>query len=242
MTIFHLQQAMELAVKGLARASGYGHETVKAEYGHNYFDLFFSLLEDIVLGSSLIGVINEVLSVFYVEGSSYDAPSHLSNVRDHLSSPKSNRAKLTDADWRAIYLSAFRMGVDEVDRLVRLYDSVSRDQAISFGALVVVREQMALNRDVPVDAVSASEASIEFEKRFPLLRPILGLFIFGCIFWPHNIPARYPAYPEADRDVFQVSQFGWIGVRHYSDDLGVVRRLKDLLGCCEGVVKGLIDG
>lgn len=242
LTIFHLQQCLEMAVKGLARASGYSHEDLKNKFGHNCADLYVSLLEDVLEGSGLLDVVNEVLSVFYVEGDSYDASVHLSNVRDHLASPKSVRAKLTDADWRAIFLSAFRMSVEEVDQLVRVYDSVNRERAIAGGALVLLREQMASDLGVSTEAVSPADVSREFETRVPSLRPLLGLFIFGCILWPHNMPARYPASPEADSDVFKVGQYGLMGVRHYSADLGVFKRLKVLLKCCEEVVGDLTAG
>lgn len=241
LTIFHLQQALEMSVKGLARASGYAHETVKGQFGHDYVDLYVSLLEKVLEGTNLLGMVNELLSVFYVEGASYDASTHLSSVRNHLASPRSVRAKLTDADWRTIFLSAFRMKPDEVDQLVKEYDSISRDRAIEYGGLVLLREQMALERDIASKVLSPSEVNKEFERRFPFLRPLLGLFIFGCIFWPHNMPARYPAPSGTDPDVFQVGQFGSMGVCHYSTNLGVVKRLKVLLKCCEEVIEALMD-
>ena len=242
LAIFHLEQALEMSVKGLARASGYSHDKLKRGFGHNYVDLYISLLEDVLDGSDLLVLVNGILSSFYAEGTSYDASSHLSNVRDHLASPKSARAKLTDADWGTIYLTAFRVSVDEVDRLIHEYDSVSRERAISFGALVVLREQIALECGVPVSAVSPSDVNKDFEARFPSLRALIGLLVFGCIFWPHNMPTRYPASPDADGDVFQVGQFGLMGVRHYSSDLGVVKRLKVLSECCEEVIEALIEG
>ena len=241
LAIFHLQQALEMSVKALAAASGYTHEDLKTKFGHNIADLYLSLFEDVLERSGLVAVVNEVLSVFYKGGSSYDAFVHLSDARDHLASPRSGRAKLTDADWRAVFLSAFRISADEVDQLVSAYDAVKRDGPLAPGALVLLREQMALARGVPAETVSPKEVNREFDVRFPSVRPLLGLFIFGCIFWPHNMPTRYPAHPEADSDVFRVGQFGMLGARHYSADLGVVKRLRLLLECCEEIVEGLID-
>ena len=241
LVIFHLQQALEMSVKALAAASGYTHQDLKNEFGHNIADLYLSLFEDVLEGSGLLDVVNKVLSVFYEEGSSFDASAHISNARDHVASPSSARAKLTEADWRGIFLSAFRISTDEVDQLVSAYDAVKRDGAMAQGALVLLREQMALARGVPAETVSPKEVDREFGLRFPSVHLLLGLFIFGCIFWPHNMPTRYPAHPEADSDVFRVSQFGMLGVRHYSADLGVVKRLKLLLECCKEVVEGLID-
>ena len=231
-----------MSVKGLARASGYGHGSLKSDVGHDYADLYVSLLENVLGSAAVSDVLNRVLSVFYAEGTAYDASAHLSNVRDHLASPRSARAKLTEADWRGIFLSAFRVSVDEVDQLIKVYDSVSREQAIAYGGLSVLRGQMAVERGVSEEAISASELNREFEVRFPSLRPLIGLFIFGCVFWPHYVPSRYPAPPGTDRNVFQVSQFGLMGVCHYTDDLGVVKRLKTLLNCCEEVVNDLIKG
>ena len=241
-TIFHLQQAMEMAVKGLAAASGYSYDKLKGEFRHNYIELYISLLEEVLGQSGLVDRFSEVLSVFYVEGPAYDAPSHLSRVRDHVQSPSSSRAKLTDADWRAIYLSAFRMGVDEVNKMIRLYDSVNHDDALAGAGFVLLQEQMALDRGGPARSVRPSDVNKELKERTRHVKALLGLFIFGCIFWPHNMPARYPALPDANCDVVQVSRFGLMGVQHYSDTLGVVKRLKVLLKCCEEVVKDLIRG
>ena len=238
--IFHLEQAMEMAVKGLAAASGYSYDKIKGEFSHNYVDLYISLLEETLGQSDLVDRFNEVLSVFYVEGPEYDAVSHLSNVRDHVPSPGSAKAKLTEAKWRAIYLSAFRMDEDEVNELIRLYDSVSHNYALSIAAFELRREQMALELGVPVHDVPHSDVSKSLKECAPYLKALIGLLIFGCIFWPHNMPARYPAPPGADYDIFQVSRFGLIGVQHYSDSLGVVKKLDALLDCCEEVVKTLI--
>lgn len=82
----------------------------------------------------------------------------------------------------------------------------------------------------------------ELKERAPYVKALTGLLIFSCIFWPHNMPSRYSAPPESDRDIFQVSESGLLGVQHYSDALGVVKRLKDLQECCEEVVKELIRG
>ena len=240
--IFHLQQAMEMTVKGLAAASGYRYDQLKNEFSHNYVDLYVSLLEETLGQSGLVDRFSEVLSVFYVEGPDYDAPSHLSNVRDHVQSPGSARAKLTEANWAAIYLSAFRIREDEVNRLIRLYDSASHDHALASAGFVLLREQMAVELGVPAHAVSRSEVNKVLKERTRYVKALLGLLIFGCIFWPHNMPARYPAPPEAEDDVFQVRRFGLMGVKHYSDSLGVVKRLKVLQECCEEVVKTLIQG
>lgn len=240
--IFHLGQAMEMMVKGLAAASGYSHSNLKSDFGHNYVDLYVSLLEDMLGQSGLAQLVSEVLSVFYTEGTSYDAAVHLSNVRDHLASPGSARAKLTEADWRAIYLSAFRMSADEVDQLIDQYDRVGRDQDLAAAGFVLLRERMALEQGVSVDSVPISVVNKELRERVRYVKPLMGLLIFGCIFWPHNMPTRYPAPPGSDRNVFQVRQFGSLGVEHYSDALGVVKRLKVLRGCCAEVVRELIHG
>ena len=240
--IFHLGQAMEMVVKGLAAAAGYSHGSLKSDFGHNYVDLYISLLEETLGQSGIAPQISQVLSVFYTEGNAYDASVHLSNVRNHVASPGSTRAKLTEADWRAIYLSAFRMGVDEVDQFIRLYDEVGRNQELNAAGFVLLREQMALEQEISVDGVPVSVVNKELRERTRYMKSLMGLLIFGCIFWPHHMPARYPAPPESDRDVFQVRQFGSLGVQHYSDALGVVKRLKDLQECCEEVVKGLIHG
>ena len=240
--IFHLQQAMEMAVKGLAAASGYSYDKLKNEFSHNYVDLYISLLEETLGQSGLADRFSEVLSVFYVEGPAYDAPSHLSNVRDHVQSPGSARAKLTDADWRAIYLSAFRISEDEVNKLIRLYDSANQNHALASAGFVLFREQIALELGIPAHAVSRSDMNKALKEHTRYVKALLGLLIFGCIFWPHNMPARYPAPPETHHDVFQVSRFGLMGVQHYSDSLGVVKCLKVLQECCEEVVKILLHG
>ena len=165
-------------------------------------------------------------------------PTYETNVQ----SPGSARAKLTDADWRAIYLSAFRISEDEVNKLIRLYDSANQDHALASAGFVLLREQMALELGIPTHAVARSEVNKALKERTRYVKALLGLLIFGCIFWPHNMPARYPAPPEADHDVFQVSRFDLMGVQHYSDSLGVVKRLKVLQECCEEVVNALIHG
>ena len=240
--IFHLGQAMEMLVKGLAAASGYSYGRLKGEFGHNYVELYVSLFEESLGQSGMASQFSQVLSVFYMEGNAYDASAHLSHVRNHVASPGSTRAKMTDADWRAIYLSAFRMGAAEVSRMIRLYDEAGRNPVLNAAGFVLLREQMALEQGVSVDSVPSSAVNKELQERARYVKPLLGLLIFGCIFWPHNMPSRYPAPLESDRDVFQVDQFGSLGVQHYSDALGVVKRLKELQECCEEVVKDLIHG
>ena len=52
--IFHLQQAMEMAVKGLAAGSGYSHDRLKDEFRHDYVELYVSLLQDKLGQSGLV--------------------------------------------------------------------------------------------------------------------------------------------------------------------------------------------
>lgn len=154
--IFHLGQAMEMMVKGLAAASGYSHRDLKGKFGHNFVDLYISLFEKSLEQSGMTAQFSEVLSVFYTEGSGYDATVHLSNVRNHVPSPGSARAKLTEADGRAIYLSAFRMSADEVDQLIRLYDDAGRNQELNAAGFVLLRGQIAREQGCSVDSLHVS--------------------------------------------------------------------------------------
>ena len=43
-----------MAVKGLAAASGYGYDTLKYKFSHNYVDLYISLLEETLGQSGLV--------------------------------------------------------------------------------------------------------------------------------------------------------------------------------------------
>ena len=119
---------------------------------------------------------------------------------------------------------------------------MNQDPVLAGAGFVLVRQQMALDRGIPAHSVPRSDVNKELKERARYVKALVGLLIFGCIFWPHNMPARYPAPPETNYDVFQVSRFALMGVQHYSDALGVVKRLKVLLECCDEVVKALNHG
>lgn len=241
LTIFHLQQAMEMTVKGLATAHGRTHGQLK-EFSHNYIELYVSLLEEILEGSGLITVINGVLSAFYEEGSSYDAIKHLSNTRDHVLSPRSSRKRRTDADWKRIYLSAFQISPEDVRNLIKAYDQLKDAPALEGAGREILRHKIAQDRGIQPADVGTLEVNKALTTLKLQLRALVGLIIFGCVFWPHNMASRYPAPPNTEPDIWSVQDSSMIGAEHYSPQLGVVKHLKILRECCEEVVNTLVDG
>ena len=236
LAIFHLSQAIEMTIKGLATASGYSHTEIKGEYGHNYIDLFASMLQKVIEQSGMEEIISQETSVFYKEGSAYDAVAHINNLRNHTPSPGSPRAKTSEAEWRRLYLSAFQSNPNEIREIINMYDQI--DKAFEHAAVgyALLKKQVA-DQNIP-----DHEVRQELQERIRVLKPTLGLIIVGSILWPHNMPSRYPAPPEADHDASQINQYGDLGVQHYSSNLGAIKHLDILMECCEEIVSGVIRG
>ena len=84
--LYHTQQSMEDATKGIARAAGISHDDLR-EHSHNYPYLFFLLLDTIITDSDGIQYSNELLSPYYANQEEYDAKTRLGNMINLTSSP-----------------------------------------------------------------------------------------------------------------------------------------------------------
>lgn len=86
--LFHTQQSMETATKGIAIAGGISHEDVRRR-SHDYPYLLYLLLDKIIRQSDGIQYANEVLSPYYKGDGKYDVEKQLGNMLSLTSSPNS---------------------------------------------------------------------------------------------------------------------------------------------------------
>ena len=86
--LYHTQQSMETATKGLAIAGGVSHEHVRKR-SHDYPYLFYLLLDKIIRESDGIQYANEMLSPYYKGDGKYDVEKQLGKMLSLTSSPKS---------------------------------------------------------------------------------------------------------------------------------------------------------
>lgn len=85
--LYHTQQSMEDAAKGMARAAGVSHDDLR-KHSHDYPYLFFLVLDTIITESDGIQYANELLSPHYANQQEYDAKTHLGNMLNLTSSPR----------------------------------------------------------------------------------------------------------------------------------------------------------
>ena len=56
----------------------------------------------------------------------------------------------------------------------------------------------------------------------------LGLLIVGSLVWPHESYSRYPAEPDAPDSIDQAVRERKLGVKHYTQEMGVIRHIKPI--------------
>lgn len=56
----------------------------------------------------------------------------------------------------------------------------------------------------------------------------LGIILVGSLVWPHESSPRYPPDPDAPDSAEEAVAQRKMGARHYTDDLGVIKRIKEL--------------
>jgi hypothetical protein len=88
--LYHTQQSMEDATKGISRAAGVSHDELR-EHSHNYPYLFFLLLDTIITDSDGIQYANELLSPYYANQKGYDVKTHLGDMLNLTSSPRNKK-------------------------------------------------------------------------------------------------------------------------------------------------------
>ena len=74
---------------------------------------------------------------------------------------------------------------------------------------------------------------------FDIPLAVVGVFILGTLVWPHESYPRYPAHPCADESLKQAAEQRKMGIRHYSDDLGVISHIQELAGRAHAVAESL---
>ena len=85
--LYHTQQSMETAAKGLAIGAGVSHDEIR-RHSHDYPYLFFLLVEKIITESGGIQYANELLAPYYASQGGYDVEARLENMITLTSSPK----------------------------------------------------------------------------------------------------------------------------------------------------------
>ena len=130
LVLYHLQQSMEKATKGLARAAGIPHQRLKGDIGHNNLFLLVKVIEIVVDSFDGYEDINALLSNFYKEGQDYDVTKHIHNVLSATASPKQARALQSEQYAKDIFTSALKMTPGEVDSLLSSFNRIRRAMVI----------------------------------------------------------------------------------------------------------------
>ena len=70
----------------------------------------------------------------------------------------------------------------------------------------------------------------------------LGLLIVGSLVWAHESYPRYPAEPDAPDSIEQAARERKLGVKHYTDEMGVIRHIKPLTAKADKTIRLLKSG
>ena len=125
LTLAHVQQSMEMATKGLARASGVPHRELQTEIGHNNLFLFTKIIEIVIDSMEDYKRINDVLGCSYREGKNYDVAKHIQNVLTATASPRHAKDKDAKQYAREIFDSGKKMTPDEVKFMLDSFDRIT---------------------------------------------------------------------------------------------------------------------
>ena len=92
--LYHVQQSMETAAKGLAIGAGVSHDEVR-KHSHDYPYLFFLLAQKIIPESDGIQYANELLAPFYTGQGQYDVQGQLGGMLNLPTSPRNKKLNKT---------------------------------------------------------------------------------------------------------------------------------------------------
>ncbi len=92
--LYHVQQSMETAAKGLSIGAGVSHDVVR-KHSHDYPHLFFFLAQKIIVESDGIQYANELLAPFYTGQGQYDVQAQLGGMLNLTSSPRNKNLNKT---------------------------------------------------------------------------------------------------------------------------------------------------
>ncbi len=85
----------------------------------------------------------------------------------------------------------------------------------------------------------------EKDMAFDIPLANVGLYLFGIITWPHLTFVRYPAAPDAPKSFEKAAtnpQQGRLGAIHYSDQVGVIKHIKELTPKAVDITKRIRKG
>lgn len=124
--LYHTQQSMEDATKGIARAAGISHDDLR-EHSHNYPYLFFLLLDTIITDSDGIQYSNELLSPYYANQEEYDAKTRLGNMINLTSSPSNKNLTKTQREAAEQFFDALlRFPPEGVEIMLTQLDELNK--------------------------------------------------------------------------------------------------------------------
>lgn len=75
-----------------------------------------------------------------------------------------------------------------------------------------------------------------------MLSANLGLLIIGSMVWAHESYSRYPAEPDSPDSIEQAAGERKLGVKHYTNDMGVIRYIKPLTARAGKTIRRLKNG
>ena len=302
LVLYHLQQSMEMAAKGLARASGIPHGELRLAYGHNNLFLLVKVTQLVIESMDAHKQIDDVLARFYQEGKDYDSARHIQRILEATASPKRAQEYGSKQYAAEVFASAKRMPPEEVKSLLSLFDQTISLTRISSRTANAVRElKDTLSFRIPAPDVNWTDQIVEqttqqlfgrtslrpdpatvalvrdVARRTPLTEDVLaelkanrgktlrydfdggrfveettgiwdmlsanlGLLIIGSMVWAHESYSRYPAEPDSPDSIEQAARERKLGVKHYTDDMGVIRHIRPLTARAERTIKLLKNG
>ena len=99
-SLYIAQQSMEAATKGLARARGIPHDQLR-KWGHNNFNLFFWVIDEIVKTTESAQFIDSILSTHDLQSAAADVTTRLQDIFNLTASPKDTRRMKPEVQAKA---------------------------------------------------------------------------------------------------------------------------------------------
>ena len=161
--LYHLQQGMEMATKGLARASGVPHRKLRTEIGHNNLFLLVKIIEMVVDSMDGHRQINEVLSCFHQEGKNYDSAKHIQNVLEATASPRRAQSLGSKQYASKVFASAMRMPPEEVKFMLDSFDRITKRMQVPPQVTGLIRKLTAdpLYFQIPAPGINWTDTIVK---------------------------------------------------------------------------------
>lgn len=68
----------------------------------------------------------------------------------------------------------------------------------------------------------------EVQSLLKLVMAAINVFLIGALAWPHQSSARYPVKSDAQVSAEETTHLRTLGTQHYTDEIGVIRYIREL--------------